>query len=139
MIFLLFLSFLEFIEGYKTVNRYVIYSQSYNMVKNDSNEPNKEKNRSISFSNLIQLIAMGAGAPGLGEFDKVDPETGKLLFKLEANNFIDNKVNYSLYFTLLYFTSFVREKAFKLKPSILMKDMLRVEMMFLPRSSGKIY
>jgi hypothetical protein len=34
---------------------------------------------------------MGAGAPGLGEFDRMD-ENGKMFFKLEANNFVDSKV-----------------------------------------------
>ena len=36
---------------------------------------------------------MGAGAPGLGEFDRIDPETGKMFFKLDANNLVDSKVN----------------------------------------------
>ena len=29
----------------------------------------------------------------LGEFDKIDPVTGKMLFKLEANNFADKDGN----------------------------------------------
>ena len=47
----------------------------------------------ITASNLIQLILMGAGAPGLGEFDRIDPQTGKMFFKLEANNLVDSEGN----------------------------------------------
>jgi hypothetical protein len=40
--------------------------------------------------NLLQLIALGAGAPLLGEFEKFD-ENGRAIFKLEANNLVDSK------------------------------------------------
>lgn len=51
----------------------------------------EEPKRAINLSNLLQLVLMGAGAPGLGEFDRMD-ENGKMFFKLEANNFVDSKV-----------------------------------------------
>ena len=44
----------------------------------------------ISFSNLLQLITMGAGAPSLGEFKRID-ETGKMFFELDANNYVDSE------------------------------------------------
>mmetsp|Transcript_21560 Transcript_21560/g.69603 ORF Transcript_21560/g.69603 Transcript_21560/m.69603 type:complete len:155 (+) Transcript_21560:1773-2237(+) len=52
---------------------------------------------SIDFSGLAQLMAMGAGAPMLGDlkktnFDKPEAEGGAALqFELEANNFFDKK------------------------------------------------
>jgi len=51
-------------------------------------EPVPEKKKGIS--GLLQLIAFGAGAPLLGEFEKFD-EKGTALFKLEANNLVDSK------------------------------------------------
>lgn len=46
----------------------------------------------MSFGALVQLITMGAGAPSLGEYERTD-ENGKMLFKLEANNFADSDGN----------------------------------------------
>ena len=51
-------------------------------------EPSPEGKKGIS--GLLQLIAFGAGAPLLGEFEKFD-EKGTALFKLEANNLVDSK------------------------------------------------
>lgn len=63
-----------------------------NPVETTSEEPK----RAINLSNLLQLVLMGAGAPGLGEFDRMD-ENGKMFFKLEANNFVDSKVSTYIY------------------------------------------
>ena len=46
-----------------------------------------EKKKSF-ISGLAQLVAMGAGAPMLGEFEKFD-DNGRAIFKLEANNLVD--------------------------------------------------
>eukprot|EP01041_Mallomonas_annulata_P007187 gene7187-14651_t len=46
----------------------------------------------IDGKNLIQLLLMGAGAPGLGEFKEIDKD-GKAIFELEANNFMDAQGN----------------------------------------------
>jgi hypothetical protein len=57
----------------------------------------EKKAFSIDFSGLAQLMAMGAGAPMLGDlkktnFDKPEAEGGAALqFELEANNFFDKK------------------------------------------------
>mmetsp|Transcript_30066 Transcript_30066/g.39575 ORF Transcript_30066/g.39575 Transcript_30066/m.39575 type:complete len:143 (+) Transcript_30066:110-538(+) len=57
---------------------------------NDSpQEPEKPK---MNFEALVQLVTMGAGAPSLGEFQGVD-EDGKLMFELEANNYVDSEGN----------------------------------------------
>mmetsp|Transcript_22355 Transcript_22355/g.35093 ORF Transcript_22355/g.35093 Transcript_22355/m.35093 type:complete len:149 (+) Transcript_22355:90-536(+) len=47
----------------------------------------------MGFEGLIQLMTMGAGAPSLGEFQGIEEGTGKLLFELEANNYVDEKGN----------------------------------------------
>jgi len=59
---------------------------------NKSNEPKAEPERKMSFGALFQLITMGAGAPSLGEFKRID-ENGKMFFELEANNFADSSGN----------------------------------------------
>lgn len=46
-----------------------------------------EKKKSF-IAGLAQLVAMGAGAPMLGEFEKFD-DNGRAIFKLEANNLVD--------------------------------------------------
>mmetsp|Transcript_26205 Transcript_26205/g.33875 ORF Transcript_26205/g.33875 Transcript_26205/m.33875 type:complete len:90 (-) Transcript_26205:204-473(-) len=46
----------------------------------------------MNFEALVQLVTMGAGAPSLGEFQGVD-EDGKLMFELEANNYVDSEGN----------------------------------------------
>ena len=60
-----------------------------------SSPTNAEPKKGINMANLLQLVLMGAGAPGLGEFDRMD-ENGKMFFKLEANNFVDSKVGRQL-------------------------------------------
>ena len=47
-----------------------------------------DKNK-IGIKALLQLVAAGAGAPFLGDFEGVDKETGKFMFSLEANNLVD--------------------------------------------------
>eukprot|EP00607_Mallomonas_marina_P008200 CAMPEP_0182416574 /NCGR_PEP_ID=MMETSP1167-20130531/924_1 /TAXON_ID=2988 /ORGANISM="Mallomonas Sp, Strain CCMP3275" /LENGTH=127 /DNA_ID=CAMNT_0024589479 /DNA_START=119 /DNA_END=502 /DNA_ORIENTATION=+ len=46
----------------------------------------------IDMKNLFQLLTMGAGAPSLGEFKEFD-KSGKAIFELEANNFMDSEGN----------------------------------------------
>ena len=56
-------------------------------------EPEKKK-PGIDFSGLAQLMAMGAGAPMLGDLKETnfnDPTKPDLMFELEANNFSDEK------------------------------------------------
>jgi len=45
------------------------------------------------------------GSPFLGDFEGVEKETGKLLFSLEANNFVD-EVNLTITLYSLYLSSF---------------------------------
>mmetsp|Transcript_17493 Transcript_17493/g.27428 ORF Transcript_17493/g.27428 Transcript_17493/m.27428 type:complete len:142 (+) Transcript_17493:91-516(+) len=52
---------------------------------NKEDEPEKK----ISAGGLLQMIAAGAGAPFLGDFQGVEKDTGKLMFSLEANNLVD--------------------------------------------------
>jgi hypothetical protein len=49
--------------------------------------------KKIGLSGILQVIASGAGAPFLGDFEGVDKETGKFMFSLEANNLVDEKGN----------------------------------------------
>lgn len=53
----------------------------------------KEPEKKIGLSGILQVIASGAGAPFLGDFEGVDKETGKFMFSLEANNLVDEKGN----------------------------------------------
>jgi hypothetical protein len=50
---------------------------------------NKEPEKKIDLKGLIQLITAGAGSPFLGDYEGTDPETGKMMFSLEANNLVD--------------------------------------------------
>lgn len=53
----------------------------------------KTDEKKIGLSGILQVIASGAGAPFLGDFEGVDKETGKFMFSLEANNLVDEKGN----------------------------------------------
>lgn len=55
--------------------------------KYDGQEGAEEKK--IGFSGLLQLITAGMGSPFLGQYEGVDPETGRFMFSLEANNLVD--------------------------------------------------
>jgi hypothetical protein len=55
-----------------------------------SGSSNTEEKK-IGLKGVLQLIAAGAGAPFLGDFEGVDKETGKFMFSLEANNLVDEK------------------------------------------------
>ena len=56
-------------------------------------EPSKEAEKpKMTLGKLVQLMAMGAGAPMLGEFKEMD-ENGKMMFELEANNLVDSEGN----------------------------------------------
>lgn len=65
----------------------------------DEDQTPKEVKKGITFSSLAQVMAMGAGAPMLGDlkkvnFDKSEAEGGAALqFELEANNFEDENGN----------------------------------------------
>lgn len=61
-----------------------------------SDEPadkEEEPEKKISAGGLLQMIAAGAGAPFLGDFQGVEKDTGKLMFSLEANNLVDENGN----------------------------------------------
>ncbi len=58
------------------------------MAKSDENVNETEKPK-LTFGGLIQLITTGAGAPGLGEYERTD-ENGRMFFSLDANNFVDS-------------------------------------------------
>lgn len=75
-----------------------VNSESTNNIEKD--QPQLKKG--INLSNLLQLVLMGAGAPSLGEFDRMD-ENGKMFFKLEANNFVDSKVKLDDIYIMLAF------------------------------------
>lgn len=63
----------------------------------------------MTIGKLAQLMAMGAGAPMLGEFKEID-ENGKMIFELEANNLVDSEGN-SIQAKAKYFTDgYVEEK-----------------------------
>ena len=49
------------------------------------------KKPGIDLQGLVDLMALGAGAPNLGKFTGVDKETGTLNFELEKNNFQSKK------------------------------------------------
>jgi hypothetical protein len=55
----------------------------------EKRQPPEEKK--IGMGGLIQLITAGMGAPFLGDYQGVDEETGKMMFTLEANNFVDEE------------------------------------------------
>jgi hypothetical protein len=57
--------------------------------KNDDNDKLEEKK--IGASGFIQLLTAGMGSPFLGDYEGTDPETGKMMFSLEANNLVDEK------------------------------------------------
>lgn len=50
--------------------------------------PGSEEKK-VGFKGLLQLIAAGAGAPFLGDYQGIDKETGNFMFSLEANNLVD--------------------------------------------------
>lgn len=84
--------------------------------KDDGSEQEPEKKKpKMSLGALVQLMTMGAGAPSLGEFDRMDPETGKMFFKLEANNFADSEGN-SMQTKAKYFTDGYVEEDAELSP-----------------------
>ena len=57
--------------------------------KSDEPAEEAEPEKKISAAGLFQMIAAGAGAPFLGDFQGVEKDTGKLMFSLEANNLVD--------------------------------------------------
>lgn len=73
-----------------------------------------EPKKGFSFTDLVQLVTMGAGAPSLGEYKRTD-ESGRMIFELEANNFSDEDGN-SRQLKGKYFTDGYVEDDFKEKP-----------------------
>lgn len=65
------------------------FLNSFLKASNDAKDTEKPK---MTFSKLVQLITMGAGAPMLGEFKEID-EQGRMIFELEANNLVDSEGN----------------------------------------------
>lgn len=52
----------------------------------------------LTLGGVFQLITMGAGAPGLGEYKGTD-KNGKMMFELESNNLYDSEgTNFYLLF-----------------------------------------
>ena len=76
-----------------------------------SRESDKPK---MTLGKLAQLMAMGAGAPMLGEFKEID-ENGKMIFELEANNLVDSEGN-SIQAKAKYFTDGYVEERNDLSP-----------------------
>lgn len=75
--------------------------------KQDSSQESEKPK--MTLGKLAQLMAMGAGAPMLGEFKEMD-ENGKMIFELEANNLVDSEGN-SIQTKAKYFTDgYVEER-----------------------------
>lgn len=58
---------------------------------NQMSNESEQKSKGLTIGGLVQLVLMGAGAPGLGEYKGTDPTTGKMMFELEANNLVNSK------------------------------------------------
>lgn len=98
-----------FVVGYSylhfSVNRR--RNNCHNAINNKKTDPidsapSKELKKQFTFTDLMTLIQMGAGAPSLGEYERTD-ENGKMFFKLEANNAYDEDGN-SIQTRAKYFT-----------------------------------
>jgi hypothetical protein len=72
-------------------NQLLTKGSSTKKVKNNKVVVSDKKE--ISIKALLQLIAAGAGAPFLGDYEGIDKETGKFMFSLEANNLVDENGN----------------------------------------------
>lgn len=81
--------------------------------KPDGDNKNNAKGK-FSLSNLVQLITMGAGAPMLGEYKETD-ENGRMIFELEANNYVDSDGKI-IQTKAKYFTDGYVEDDFEVKP-----------------------
>jgi len=72
------------------------YRPKISMKATPSEDGETKKKMGIDWSGLGQLVAMGAGAPMLGELKETnfnDPTKPDLMFELEANNFFDKEGN----------------------------------------------
>ncbi len=74
-------------------SRPLSFSQLLANQPSQNNVSQEQKSKPLTIGSVIQLVLMGAGAPGLGEYKGTDPETGKMMFELEANNLVDSKGN----------------------------------------------
>jgi hypothetical protein len=81
---------------------------SFGAKDDDKKEANKEPEKKIDFKGLIQLITAGAGSPFLGDYEGTDPETGKMMFSLEANNLVDEVCFKSSIIFVLLCTNFIQ-------------------------------
>jgi len=72
------------------------------------------KKSGFGIANLLQLMAMGAGAPMLGEFEKF--EDNKAIFKLEANNLVDSEGNVIQTRAKFFENGWVEDGADSIKP-----------------------
>jgi len=75
---------------------------------------NNDAKGKFRISNLVQLITMGAGAPMLGEYKETD-ENGRMIFELEANNYVDSDGRI-IQTKAKYFTDGYVEDDFEVKP-----------------------
>lgn len=88
------------------------------LIASGSAKPDGDNNNNVkgkfSLSNLVQLITMGAGAPMLGEYKETD-ENGRMIFELEANNYVDSEGKI-IQTKAKYFTDGYVEDDFEVKP-----------------------
>ena len=94
---LLFLSSFNFYIQSKSISKSTKILNAINNKKPlpsspESNNSNNEPKKKFTLSGMIQLVLMGAGAPGLGDYKGTD-ENGKMFFELEANNLVDGQGN----------------------------------------------
>ena len=102
LVVVIFLAVIYYIQGFYShgcslrLNKRIVLSNNrrdINNVPKSANTSGKSDNKKgFTLGNLFQLVAMGAGAPVLGEYKETD-ENGKMLFELEANNFSDKDGN----------------------------------------------
>lgn len=76
----------DIVETKNTKNSKKVSNNKSKNVVEDTTEK-----KSVGLAGILQLIAAGAGAPFLGDYQGVDKETGKFMFSLEANNLVDEK------------------------------------------------
>jgi hypothetical protein len=83
----------QFACGFQSFHRHALRStcHRYQYMK-ASDAPKDAKKPQMTLGKLAQLMAMGAGAPMLGEFKEIDAD-GKMIFELEANNLVDSEGN----------------------------------------------
>ena len=93
----LLLSFLLAAEAFLAPTTRPALSVSRWAAKKGGEEEEESGKPKLTLQGLVDLMALGAGAPNLGKFTGVDKDTGTLNFELEKNNFKrkDGKVSNS--------------------------------------------